>query len=139
MANILVITDDAPSRHLLDALLSLHGYHVMFAESGRKGIELFRTTCPDVVVLDLRIPDMKVLSILRQVRNLHAHQPVIILAGDGTADSEQEGRTLGVNEVIGKGMLPCRILGALRRLFKAPAHSSVCDLQLAHGEWRTIS
>jgi len=43
----------------------------MFTESGRKGLELFRSTCPDSVVLDLRIPDMKVPSILRQVRNLH--------------------------------------------------------------------
>jgi DNA-binding response OmpR family regulator len=81
MPAILVITADALGQHLLDALLSLHGYDVIFAECGRQGLELFRFTSPDVVMLDLNIPDMKALTVLRQIRKLHAHQAVIVLTG----------------------------------------------------------
>jgi DNA-binding response OmpR family regulator len=139
MAKILVMTADVSSRHLLDALLSLHGYDVMFAESGRKGLELLRSTSPDVVMLDLSIPDMKALTVLRQIRRFHSPQPVIALSGEGTSESEQQGHALGVNEVIRKEVVPRRIVGALKRLLKAPVRSSVRSLQLAFEEWRTIS
>jgi DNA-binding response OmpR family regulator len=139
MPAILVITADALGQHLLDALLSLHGYDVIFAECGRQGLELFRFTSPDVVMLDLNIPDMKALTVLRQIRKLHTHQPVIVLTGDGTSNNEHRVRALGVSEVIDKAAVPRRIVGALKRLLKAHGSSKVRSLQLTHGEWRTVS
>jgi DNA-binding response OmpR family regulator len=139
MSAILVITADALGQHLLDALLSLHGHDVIFADCGRQGLELFRFTSPDVVMLDLNIPDMKAPTVLRQIRKLHAHQPVIVLAGDGTSNHEHWVRALGVNEVIHKAVVPRRIVGALKRLLKTHGSSKGRGLQLTHGEWRTVS
>jgi DNA-binding response OmpR family regulator len=139
MSAILVITADGLGQHLLDALLSLHGYDVIFADCGRQGLELFRFTSPDVVMLDLNIPDMKALTVLRQIRKLHAQQPVIVLAGDGTSNHEHRVRALGVNEVIDKAVVPRRIVGALKRLLNTHGSSKGRGLQLTHGEWRTVS
>lgn len=69
MAKILVIDDEEGIRHLLDTLLSRKGYTVVLAGSGRKGLELFRRERPDVVVLDLKMPEMDGVSVLKQIRH----------------------------------------------------------------------
>ena len=71
-------------RHLLDALLSHNGYHVLLAENGEKGFELFRRERPDVIVLDLKMPEMDGLTVLRHIRSLNLAQPVIIYSGAWT-------------------------------------------------------
>ena len=68
MAKVLVIDDEQGIRSLLDTLLRRKGYDVVVAESGRKGLELFRRERPDVIVLDLKMPEMDGLTVLQQVR-----------------------------------------------------------------------
>ena len=58
MAKILVIDDEPGIRDLLDTLLRRKGYDVVLAESGQKGLDLFRRERPDVIVLDLKMPGM---------------------------------------------------------------------------------
>src|ERR1700704_6112526 len=96
MAKILVIDDEQGIRDLLDTLLRRKGYDVVLAESGRKGLELFRRERPDVVVLDLKMPGMDGLAVLQQVRSLDPALPVIILTGAGTPETEQQVRAMGV-------------------------------------------
>src|SRR5437868_4354328 len=50
--------DEQGVRNLLDTLLSRKGYDVLLADGGRRGLELFRRECPDVVVLDLNMPEL---------------------------------------------------------------------------------
>jgi len=64
MAKILVIDDEQGIRDLLDTLLRRKGYDVVLAESGQKGLALFRRERPDVVVFDLKIPGMDGLAVL---------------------------------------------------------------------------
>jgi CheY-like chemotaxis protein len=78
MAKILVIDDDRGIRHLLDALLRHKGYHVLLAKNGQRGLELYRRERPDVIVLDLKMPEMDGLTVLRHVRSLNLTQPIII-------------------------------------------------------------
>ena len=89
MSKILVIDDEQGIRNLLDTLLSLKSYEVVLASNGQKGLELFRRERPDVVVLDLKMPEMNGLTVLQQVRQLNPVQPVVILTGAGTAEAEQ--------------------------------------------------
>jgi CheY-like chemotaxis protein len=101
---------------------SLHrkGYDVVVAESGQKGLELFRRERPDVLVLDLKMPEMDGLTVLQQVRSVDLKQPVIILTGAGTAEAEQQVRALGVSEFVEKEFSLHRLGGALQRLLKTP-------------------
>jgi DNA-binding NtrC family response regulator len=102
MAKILVIDDEHGIRSLLDTLLSRKGYDVVLAESGRKGLELFRRERPDVVVLDLKMPEMDGVMVLKQIRSVDLKLPVMILTGAGTPEREQQVRALGVTEFVEK-------------------------------------
>ena len=102
MAKVLVIDDEQGIRSFLDMLLSRKGYGVVLADGGRKGLELFRRERPDVVVLDLNMPEMDGIAVLQQVRSLNPDQPVIILTGAGTPEKEQRVHALGVSEFVEK-------------------------------------
>jgi DNA-binding NtrC family response regulator len=120
MAKVLVIDDEQGIRSLLDTLLSRKGYDVVLAESGQKGLECFRRERPDVIVLDLKMPEMDGLTVLQQIRSLDPRTPVIILTGAGTAETEQRVRAMGVTEYVEKEFSLHLLGDALNRLLKAP-------------------
>jgi DNA-binding NtrC family response regulator len=120
MAKVLVIDDEQGIRNLLDTLLSRKGYAVALADGGRKGLEHFRRDRPDVVVLDLNMPDMGGVAVLEQIRALKPDQPVIVLTGAGTPEKEQQVHALGVNEFVEKEFSLHRLGDALKRLLKPP-------------------
>ena len=112
------------SGDLLDTLLRRKGYDVVLAESGQKGLELFRRERPDVIVLDLKMPEMDGLTVLRQIRTLDPKQPVIILTGAGTAEAEQQVRALGVTEYVEKEFSLHLLGDSLKRLLNNPTPST---------------
>ena len=119
MATILVIDDEPGIRDLLDTLLSRKGYDVVLADSGQKGLEVFRRARPDVIVLDLKMPGMNGVTVLQQIRSLNPTQPVIVLTGAATPESEQQVRALGVTEYVEKEFSLHLLGDALKReLFK---------------------
>ena len=124
MSKILVIDDEQGIRNLLDTLLSRKGYEVVLASNGQKGLELFRRERPDVVVLDLNMPEMNGLTVLQQVRQLNPAQPVVILTGAGTAEAEQQVRALGVTEFVEKEFSMHRLGDSLKRLLNSAGATS---------------
>src|SRR5580765_2140938 len=120
MAKILVIDDDQGIRRLLDSLLRRKGYDVVLAENGLKGLELFRREHPDVIVLDLKMPEMDGLTVLRQIRSVDLKQPVIIFTGAGTPETEQQIRALRVTEIVEKDVSLDRLEDSLKRLLNPP-------------------
>ena len=120
MAKILVIDDEQGIRNLLDTLLRRKGYDVVLAESGRQGLELFRRERPDVIVLDLKMPEMDGLTVLRQIQNLDPGKPVIILTGAGTAEAERQVRALGVTEYVEKEFSLHLLGDSLKRILNNP-------------------
>jgi CheY-like chemotaxis protein len=124
MAKILVIDDELGIRNLLDTLLRRKGYDVILADSGQKGLDLFRREHPDVVVLDLKMPEMDGLTVLRQIRSLEPGKPVIILTGYGTGEAEQQVRALGVTEYVEKEFSMHLLGDSLKRLLNHPNPST---------------
>jgi DNA-binding NtrC family response regulator len=124
MSKILVIDDEPSIRDLLDTLLRRKGYVVVLAESGRKGLELFRREHPDVIILDMKMPGMDGLTVLQEIHRLDPRQPVIILTGAGTAEMEQQVRALGVTEFVEKEFSLDHLGDALKRLLNNPDPST---------------
>jgi DNA-binding NtrC family response regulator len=129
MAKILVIDDDQGILRLLDTLLRRKGYDVVLAENGRKGLELFRREHPDVIVLDLKMPEMDGLTVLQQVRGFNFSQPVIIFTGALTPETEQQVRALGVTEIVGKEVSLGRLEDSLKRLLSPQTLSQGREIQ----------
>jgi DNA-binding NtrC family response regulator len=121
MPKILVIDDEEGIRTLLDTLLSRKGYEVVLASSGQKGLALFRKEHPDAVVLDLKMPEMDGMTVLKQIRSADQKLPVIILTGAATPEAEQQAQAQGVTEFVEKEFSLHRLGDSLKRHLTSPA------------------
>jgi GAF domain-containing protein/CheY-like chemotaxis protein/HAMP domain-containing protein len=89
---ILIIDDNPESARLLKQLLDEHGhYRVFTAEGGQQGVSMVARRRPDLVILDLRMPDMDGFAVLQELRSNHetANIPVLVVTGDTVNESEQ--------------------------------------------------
>ncbi len=121
MAKVLVIDDEPNIRTLLDILLRSQGYDVILADNGWDGLLLYRQEHPDVIVLDLKMPGLDGVTVLKQIRSADLIQQVIVLTGDSTPQAERQVRALGVSEFIIKGS-SLHLLGrVLQRVLKTAA------------------
>jgi DNA-binding response OmpR family regulator len=127
MAKILVIDDESSVRVLLDMRLRYQGYDVLFADNGTKGLLLYRHEHPDVIVLDLRMPELDGVTVLKEIRRVDLKQPVIILTGDTTPSVERQVRTLGVSEFIVKGSSLNLVVDTIKSLLKASTLAMGCS------------
>ena len=79
MAKILVVDNEQAIRILFDRLLSRNGYEVILAENGQKALELLESEHPKAVVLDLKMPGMDGIALLKDIRLVDCKVPVIVL------------------------------------------------------------
>jgi two-component system alkaline phosphatase synthesis response regulator PhoP len=116
---VLLIEDDASIVAGLKLNLSLEGYEVVTASDGEGGLQLAGETRPDLVLLDIMLPGMNGLEVLRRLRARDAEVPVLILTARGEEADKVLGLQLGADDYISKpfnlGELRARINAALRR------------------------
>ncbi|MFQ6109041.1 MAG: sigma-54-dependent transcriptional regulator [Candidatus Aminicenantales bacterium] len=79
MKSILVIDDDPLIRKTLSSHLSQEGYEILLAEDGEEGIELYEESLPDLVILDIRLPDIDGIEALRRIKQKDENASVIIM------------------------------------------------------------
>jgi DNA-binding response OmpR family regulator len=118
MAKILAVDDNVKIRDLLDTLLRRKGHQVLTADHGQRGIDVFRRERPDITILDLKMPNMNGIEVLRQIRKINPHAPVIILTAVGTETEEERARALGATEFLHKGFSLHELGDALNRLMQ---------------------
>jgi CheY-like chemotaxis protein len=120
LAKVLVIDDEPNVRTLLDMLLRPKGYDVMLADNGSTGLQLYRQEHPDIILLDLQMPTLDGVTVLKKIRSVDPEQPVIVLTGDTSPETEQQVRALGVSEFIVKGSSLHAVEDTVKRLLKTP-------------------
>lgn len=101
MPRVLVIDDEMGPRESLRILLKVE-CEVLCAASVEEGLRLFREKSPDLVILDIRMPDRNGVDGLREIRKLDALVSVIMLTGYGTLETAQEALRLGANDYLKK-------------------------------------
>src|SRR5215472_6073317 len=106
---------------LLHAVLTRHGYEVHTAMSGLEGLNLFRQHDPRVTILDLRMPGMDGLTVLKEIRAMDPHAPVIILGGGATEIQENQARALRVTDFVRKGLSLDVLVECVNRVAQQPA------------------
>lgn len=84
-------------------MLQRKGHRVLADARGKTGMEVFRRERPDATILDLEMPEMDGLAVLRQIREDDPKAPVIMLTGAGTDELEKKARALGVTQFFAKG------------------------------------
>lgn len=116
---VLLIEDDPAIVAGLELNLSLEGYDVLTATDGARGYQLAVDRKPDLILLDIMLPGVNGLEVLRRLRSVDAHVPVLILTARGEEADKVLGLTLGADDYISKPFnlaeLLARINASLRR------------------------
>jgi two-component system, OmpR family, KDP operon response regulator KdpE len=115
---VLVIDDEPPIRKLLRVGLSAHGYQIMEASSGKMALELLGEQRPDLIVLDLGLPDMQGHEVLRTMRARNDSVPIVVLSSRDDEAGKVQALDSGADDYVTKpfGMdeLLARMRAALR-------------------------
>ncbi len=118
MTKVLVVDDDPAILRTLSISLRAHGYELRTATDGRTAVSLGRTDSPDLVILDLGLPDFSGVEVLRQLRSW-SQVPVIVLSARDGSDDKVEALDVGADDYVTKpfGMdeLLARVRAAVRR------------------------
>ncbi len=118
-ASIFVVDDDAAFRNALRDELERLEFTVTQAATGADALAKLESVAPDIVLLDLRLPDMSGLDVLKAIRERQAAADVIVLTGNGSIDTAIESIRMGAFDYVGKpcpiGELEIRIERALER------------------------
>lgn len=117
MTTVLVVDDEAAIHRFLEPTLAAEGYRVLRAATGRRALEMAAADRPDLVVLDLGLPDLDGKEVLRQLRVWSA-VPVVVLSARDREAEKVAALDLGaddfVNKPFGVGELLARLRAALR-------------------------
>lgn len=100
-ASILVVEDDAPMRRFLRAALSNEGYRVVEADTGRGAMSIILARPPDLVLLDLGLPDVDGMGILARVREW-SQLPIVILSARGQEADKVDALNSGADDYLTK-------------------------------------
>lgn len=120
-ARVVVVDDDTLMREVLKALLREEGFRV--AGEARDGVEalgLIQRVAPDVVCLDVNMPGMTGIDVLKAVRARHPQIRVVMITGDSSMSTVREAVGYGAVGFIVKPFKAGRVGAALRAALKAP-------------------
>ena len=128
MPSVLVVDDEAPMRRALETNLRARGYDVEVAATGEQALDLAARHHPDVVLLDLGLPGIDGIEVVRGLRGW-TNVPIVILSARGTEPDKVAALDAGADDYVAKpfGMneLLARIRAALRRSVPAEATAKV--------------
>ena len=115
---LLVVDDEEPILKLLRVNLTVEGYRVLTASSGAAALELLEEHAPELIILDIMMPDLDGFQVLDLIRQ-RSDVPVIMLTARGEVASLQKSLALGADDYIKKpfsiSVLAARIRAKLRR------------------------
>ena len=123
---ILVIEDEAPIRRFLRASLPSHGYRLEEAETGEAGLLKAAIYRPDLIILDLGLPDMDGLEVAKRLREWST-KPIIVLSAREREEDKIAALDAGADDYLtkpfGTGELLARLRAAFRRANRPPGEA----------------
>ncbi len=120
---LLAVDDEATTRGLLRDVLRRAGYRVLCADTGAKALARLQRAHVDLVLLDLGMPDMTGIQVLRRIRRMASPPRVVVLTGFGDLDSVREVMRLGAYDYLTK---PCDIQSLSRVIEEALEPAAGC-------------
>ncbi len=117
-SKVLIVEDEPQMRKFLRTSLASEGYRIVETSLGREALELARTHNPDIVLLDLGLPDIDGMEVTKSLREW-SDRPILVISARGQEDDKIRALDLGADDYLtkpfGTGELLARIRVALRR------------------------
>ena len=119
MKTVLVIEDNEDNMKLITFILEKNGYKVLGAEAGQQGVDVALEARPDFIILDIQLPDMYGLEVLKKIRNSEIDSgviPVIAMASYDMVGGREKMMAAGCNGYIEKPIDPEKVMSQIREI-----------------------
>ncbi|MEK4433052.1 response regulator transcription factor [Paenibacillus sp. FSL M7-0802] len=127
--SVLVIDDEEKISRLLQLELSHEGYAVEIAQTGREGLEKALARTWDIIILDVMLPEMNGVEVLKQIRKVDNHTPVIMVTARNTTPDKVSGLDEGANDYITKPFEIEELLARMRASMRHQMEPTATALQ----------
>jgi DNA-binding response OmpR family regulator len=134
--SLLVIEDEDKIARLLELELTYEGYSVELARTGREGLDKILSKDWDLVLLDIMLPELNGLEVLRRIRNTDSNTPIILITARDATPDKVSGLDLGANDYITK---PFEIEEVLARIRSCLRKSNQMELTQETNKQTTLS
>lgn len=132
---VLVVDDEAAIRRIVAFRLQQNGYQILTAVNGVEALEIFNQTLPDLVIIDLMLPEMSGFELTEQIRK-KSYVPIIILSAANDEPSIIKGLEFGADDFVKKPFSPLeleiRIKGLLKRIGRVHSVEEQTQNQTSH-------
>lgn len=137
--SVLIIEDGKNIQTFMGKILKRQEYRVLYADTGAQGLEIIRSQCPDIILLDLGLPDMNGFEIIREVRTWTS-TPIIVISARTAEQEKVSALDLGADDYItkpfGTSELLARIRASLRHSNRLRTDSPLYLRPYRHGEMK---
>ena len=127
---VLVVEDEKSISHFISAVLNTNGYEAMQARSGEEALSMISSHCPDLIILDLGLPDMDGLEILRNLRSWSS-LPVVVVSARSHERDKVSALDLGADDYLtkpfGTDELLARVRTAIRHTRTASGNNELAQ------------
>jgi two-component system, NtrC family, nitrogen regulation response regulator NtrX len=118
MTKILVVDDEKSIRESLQMILEYEGYEPLFAESGKKALQILGEESVGLVLLDIKMPGMDGIEVLGEIRVIDSDLPVIMISGHGTIETAVECTKRGAFDFLEKPLDRDKVLVTIRNALR---------------------
>ncbi len=116
--NILLVDDDLKNSMLLKRFLEVEGFNVIYANNGAIGWELYNTSNPDLILLDINMPEMNGFELAQKIREVNQKVLIFFLTDRTEKDDRLKGFSLKGNDYIPKPFYPEELIAKIRERFE---------------------
>jgi len=122
---ILIIEDEPDMVYGLTEAFEFEGYRTEFADNGRQGVKLVSDLRPDIVIVDLMLPDINGYSVTEKIRESDPLVPILILTAKSQESDKVRGFDAGADDYVTKPFSVAELLARVRALFRrsSPVHA----------------
>nr|UXE44285.1 regulatory protein AtoC [uncultured bacterium] len=114
-SRVLIVEDEKTALHALSSLLHDEGYEVIQADRGEEGLGIAMREKPDLMLLDIRLPDLDGLTVLERLRAAHSDAAVVIMTADTSSRNAIRATQLGAFDYVSKPINDDHLLVQIRR------------------------
>lgn len=125
MAEIIVIDDSRYARDILRGMLESHGHSVQEAADGLLGLKLVSEVNPDLITLDMTMPEMDGLSVLKTLQQRHSDVPTIVISADIQTTTREACLECGADAFLNKPAREEELIETIERLLGERTEASV--------------
>ena len=141
--SILIVEDDRPIRNLIVTTLKTHEYKYLTAENGREAILEASSHNPDIILLDLGLPDMEGVDVIKKIRTW-SNMPIIVISARSEDSDKIEALDAGADDYITKPfslmVLVSKVQAFMRRMEGVCGHNRILsgNIEVNYGEMRAL-